>query len=1052
MAHPVRPPARHPPNPSIGPTSRSAPAPAPPSSPTTPAARRPDTPRRAAQDTPWAPCVDGSRNTALSQCKQDPRHNQIHQANGAASRTNGIVEPDSSDKLKTPRFSGGTYSKPDARVKLIPAEDITYVQRRKQYGRTVGSAGLQKRHCRRSVTPPPNSRKVSLVGSTSLNQSTKTSASSHDSCLSRKGLDTTGNRRPFARGHITSSVTPQITSLKNPASPSCKSSQPMSTNSNTDGTPRNLGRMDCTKALASSSLSILNSQGQSSKKLSVGLPKGATINPVSPSPKQMRAPHPSEDPVCTKAGPSSKSLCTPETESGKLCSRNIIVTTRSTTALGLQVPVVEPALLSPTSVLSERPIEVCPNTRTAAPVVQEPSVKPVLLSPIPLRNESSMECNNIPPIHSAQSIASTQYGALLQERNSGASIDCSRPSGAPVILHTKLHEKHRQPEGCWKGNFRVTGELFHTCDGLEAHLAPEIYSKAYDASKHMPETLNLEAVPLSQLWPKKFKMEPPDSGDIGLWFVSSHERSDKSFDHLLEKVASHTGLVTKIGDTELAIFSSELLPPNDQRKNGELYSWGVFGKHIRKKRCQPCSCIENVKEVGTELDVTKGRETDTESDIGMALGARGNPTVATGNNERVRDNYEGIAKVLDFTGGKETGRVNDCMAVLGTSDSNPTSSCSAPAASLLNGCHSNDSANKSAFSLEDSACQPADRSSASSDLMLDIPPGFSLDIPPGFTRAHCQPQIIAAAVPCADAPASLLGTPPGFPTDIPPGFMPCIDAPASLILGTPPGFPTDIPPSFMPCADVPPSLILDTPSGFLTDIPPGFTEAHRMPAAISSAGAATRASIPDTEKKPLIRFSLNVPRPVKMEVPPGFTALHAVKKELGLPAVDKATEKQTVTASSMGKAGKADEMGIMDNEVKVEQDENSEEREFPKIRRLVDLYPSDSTEFFQPPHLPDKVQEQAPEKQIHQRKRGRDESPEPAPADTTTRCPNVNGRIALNNSAGQGNGKVRCLCASPEGRAVLPTRATGLESSGDRLDSEIISCRCVVCGEEFPAQ
>ncbi|CAN6301791.1 unnamed protein product [Urochloa humidicola] len=902
MAHPGRPPPRHPPNPSIGPTSR--PAPAPPPSPTTPAARRPDTPRRAAQDTPWAPCVDGSRNSALSQCKQDPRHNQIHQANEATSRTKGIVEPDSSDKLKVPRFSGGTYSKPDARVKLIPAEDITYVQHKKQYGRTVGSAGLQKRHCRRSVTPPPNSRKVSLVGSTSLTQSPNTSASSYESCLSRKGLETAENRHLFAKGHISSSVTPQITSLKNPASRSCKSSQPFSTSSNTDGTPRNINRMDSTKALArSSSSSILNSQGQSSKKLS-SLPKGATINPVSPSPKQMCAPHPSEDPVCTKAGPSSKSLCTPE--SGKLWSRNITGTTRSTTA---QVHTVEPALLSPTSVLSERPIEVCPDTRTAAPVVQEQSVKPALLSPIPVRNHSSMECNNILPIHSSKSIASTQLGALLQERNSGASIDCSRSSGAPVILHTKLYKKHCQPEGCWKGNFHVTGELFHTCDGLEAHLAYEIYFRVYEASKHMPETLNLEAVPLSQLWPKKFKMEPPDGGDIGLWFVSRHERPNKSLHHLLGNVASHTGLVTKIGDTELAIFSSELLSSHYQRKNGELYFWGVFGKHIRKKQCQPCSRTKNV---------------------------------------------EGV-----------------------TPDSNHVSSCSAPAASLLNGCCSNDSANKSACSLEDSACQPAERSSASSDLMLDMPPGFSLDVPPGFAKAHCQPQIVAA-MPCADAPP-----------DMPPGFTEAHRIPAP---------------------------------GFATDIPPGFTEAHRIPAAISSAGAATPASIPGTEKKPLIRFSLNVPRPVKMEVPPGFTALHAVKREPGLPAVDKVTEKETLnylasTASSMGKVGKADEMEIMDNEVKLEQDETSEEREFPKIRRLADLYPSDSTEFSQPAHLLDKFQERVPA-----------------------------------DSAGQRNGRARCLCASPEGRAVLPTRAPGLASSGDHLDSESIPCRCVVCGEEFPAQ
>lgn len=146
-------------------------------------------------------------------------------------------------------------------------------------------------------------------------------------------------------------------------------------------------------------------------------------------------------------------------------------------------------------------------------------------------------------------------------------------------------------------------------------------------------------------------------------------------------------------------------------------------------------------------------------------------------------------------------------------------------------------------------------------------------------------------------------------------------------------------------------------------------------------------------------------------------------------------------------------------QVKVEQNENSEEREFPKIKRLSDLYPrpsdTDSTGFSQPVHLPEKFQGRVPEKHMHPRKSGRQELPEHSPTDTTTRRLNVNGRIALNSSAGQGNGKVRCACASSEGRALLPTRAAGLSSlasSGDRLNSEIICCRCVVCGKEFPAQ
>jgi hypothetical protein len=137
------------------------------------------------------------------------------------------------------------------------------------------------------------------------------------------------------------------------------------------------------------------------------------------------------------------------------------------------------------------------------------------------------------------------------------------------------------------------------------------------------------------------------------------------------------------------------------------------------------------------------------------------------------------------------------------------------------------------------------------------------------------------------------------------------------MLDKPPGFSLDVPPGFAVSCD----SALDTPQEFPTDIPPGFTEAHRrLPAAISSAEPATRASILGTEKKPLIGFSLNVTRPVKMEIPPGFTALHKVKKEHVLPAVNEATEKQTLysfasAACSMEKAGKDDEMEIVNNEV-----------------------------------------------------------------------------------------------------------------------------------------
>lgn len=131
------------------------------------------------------------------------------------------------------------------------------------------------------------------------------------------------------------------------------------------------------------------------------------------------------------------------------------------------------------------------------------------------------------------------------------------------------------------------------------------------------------------------------------------------------------------------------------------------------------------------------------------------------------------------------------------------------------------------------------------------------------------------------------------------------------MLEIPPEFPP-VPPHRQPLqtrtalayADVTPSMILDIPPGFPMDIPPGFTEAHRrLLPAISPAGPAC-VSTPGTEKKPFVRFSLNVSRPVKMGFSSGFTPLHAVKKEPGLPA-----------ASAVVKPGKGDETKIQDNEV-----------------------------------------------------------------------------------------------------------------------------------------
>lgn len=914
MAHAARTLGRHPPNPSLA-ASRPAPPPPPP-------AHRPDAPPRAAQDTAWPTCGDRNDPGKMTRCQcKQAAQNEVHHANEAVFKTKRISRQDSSDKYRMHRSSGGTYSKPDARVKLIPAEDITYVRHGKPFGRTVASGGLQKRHCKRSVTPP-SSCKVSLVRSTSLTQKPTPPASAVvASCLSPKRLETAENGHSLVGGYITSSLTTQIASLKNRPSASCKAvlSQPSGTSLIT--APKNLSSKESREAFVRiCSSSILHCQDQSSAIPPSGLLKEAVISPISPSSVHVLAAHSSEVPLSTKAKPSSKSVWTPD--NGKLCSTSCNSATfqcqriRSAAARIVQKePTLEPTLLSPTSVLSERFTEVYPDTRS------RPSSRLNLFDG--KSKAASLQCETIiPPTRSPQSTApaqcvelSTDFEAVPSSKshisnekqtNQEASINCNTSSGTPVILHTKLHKKHYQPEACWKGKFEVIGELTRNCDGLEAHFPFEIFVKVYEASKQMPEILKLEALPLSRLWPKMFKMKPPDGQDIGLCFISSLQRPNRNFDHLLENTASHIGLQANIGTTELLIFSSKLLTQDYRTKGGKFYFWGVFRKHLRKKQHRSNNHTNNAEisntslsngdscdrseEIGVNFDLTEGKEAKSDKcEIDINLDTRVSE-------EMERDKYKVIGKILDVTGDRGTDRANECLAMLKTPNSNAAASCTASAVSFFSGRHSPDST--------DFPCQSATRA-ADSDLVLelDTPPGFPLDVPPGFTKAHCRFRTGETAECINSSPSLVLDTPLGS-LDVPTGFT---KAHYQLHTG-------ETAESYINSS---PSLVLDTPPGFPLDIPPGFSEAHRRLPTITSDGSEAGVSIPGSEKRSLIEFSLNVTRPVQTVVLPGFTRLHSVKKDPGLPAVCKAIEK-------IKPIGKVDEMKIK-HEVKVEVEERAED-------------------------------------------------------------------------------------------------------------------------------
>ncbi|XP_037425833.1 titin-like isoform X2 [Triticum dicoccoides] len=1003
-------------------------------------ARRAD----AATRTKDAPCPTSNGDRGLSgQCKKPPEH--------------AMHKP-----------SGGTYTKPDARVKLIPAEDITYVRHGKPFGRTVGSAKLQKRHCRRSVTPPPSSRKISLARSTPLTHKSTTPFTpkampplnhkasaplthkaatplTHKpmtpphpvaSCLSPKRVETAHKAlRPLSPKPTTpplpvaSCLSPKRVETAHralgPLSPkpttpplpvaSClspkrvekahKASRPLSPKPTTPPLPvasclspkrvetahkasgplspkpstPPLPVASClspkrveTAHKASGPLSpkpttpplpvasclspkrvetvenrqffSLNRPSPLYKSVQRGafppsvLRKESEMNPINPSSVHVPPAYSRKVPLTTKAEPPPKSVITLDNK--KLCSISNQAALKCQPTKRDADPIVEKEttvklpLLSPTSVLSSSSTEVCLDTGRSSSRLNLFDGKSKL--------DSLQPETNIPQAKSPEStiptpcaqlsddlrVVSSTKSHVERQTNQEPSISRNMSSGAQLILHTPLCKETYQPEACWKGKFEITGELTHTCDGLEAYFPCEISSKVYEASKQMPEILKLEALPLSGLLPKKFKMEPPCAQDIGLCFISSCQRPNRDSYHLLENVSSHIGLRTDIGTVDLLIFSSKLLTEDDQTKDGELYLFGVFQKHTRKRQHR----VDSHTDI-SNAGLSKG-DCHISEDIGMDLDMIGGKYTKGKNRE--------IGMKLDATEVKkvETSKPKEV-------DANAVLSNAAPAVSFFTGSCSPDSAGTT-----DSLCKSARRAPACGDLVLDPPPGFPLDVPPGFTRAHC-------------------------------GLRRGKTAESHI--------------------DSSPSLAFDTP-GLRLDAPPGFTKAHgglhtndsSMPSPGSENGASTLFS----EKKSPIKFSLNITRP------PGFAKLAEVKKEPGLPAFFKATEKTPPI-------GKANEKDIKHDKVnvEVELDDSSEEREFPKTKRLSDILgscassswrnnattsaaPRNCSEVFRPATA-SKFEEQK-QQHRHCRKRGQQEASKSDAAVEATKRLKVNGRIALN--------------------------------------------------------
>ncbi|KAL6641851.1 hypothetical protein ACP70R_020032 [Stipagrostis hirtigluma subsp. patula] len=129
-------------------------------------------------------------------------------------------------------------------------------------------------------------------------------------------------------------------------------------------------------------------------------------------------------------------------------------------------------------------------------------------------------------------------------------------------------------EPTWSGNFMIDGKEYIE---LAAHLSTKAGKKVWELSGSLLPLVELAKVSMAEAWPKNWESSKPTGDSIGLFFFPDKMRHDKDLDQLVKEITEN-GLVLRavMGEAEMLIFSSSLLPERHKTFRRKHYLWGVF--------------------------------------------------------------------------------------------------------------------------------------------------------------------------------------------------------------------------------------------------------------------------------------------------------------------------------------------------------------------------------------------------------------------------------------------------------------------------------------------
>ncbi|KAF8663603.1 hypothetical protein HU200_055325 [Digitaria exilis] len=129
-------------------------------------------------------------------------------------------------------------------------------------------------------------------------------------------------------------------------------------------------------------------------------------------------------------------------------------------------------------------------------------------------------------------------------------------------------------ECVWSGLLRIGDKEYIALSG---HLSTKSCEKVHNLSKSLSRVIEVTKQPRSKVWPKEWDRSSPTSDNIGLYLLPHKMRPDKHHEELLKEVMENDlALRAIVGDIEMLMFPSSLLPKRYQTFQMKHYLWGVF--------------------------------------------------------------------------------------------------------------------------------------------------------------------------------------------------------------------------------------------------------------------------------------------------------------------------------------------------------------------------------------------------------------------------------------------------------------------------------------------